>query len=76
MKAHVKQVKQKKGKHFEKKKRFTIHEENVIVQKQVKKVLKRKKKKRTEVLLELEKMIISGSDQKSVNSSSSKLGEI
>ena len=40
LKALVKQVSQKKGKHFQKKKRFTKYEVNIMVQKQVKKALK------------------------------------
>ena len=48
LKALVKQAKQKKGKHFQKKKIFTKHEVNIIVKKWVKKVMKKKKKKHTE----------------------------
>ena len=43
LKALVKQAKQKKGKHFQKKKRFTKHEVNIMVQKQVEKAMKQKK---------------------------------
>ena len=47
LKALVKQVKQKKRKYVDNKRRFTKHEVNVLVQKQVKKALKQKKRKRT-----------------------------
>ena len=47
LKALVKQTKEKKSKYFQKKKRLTKHEVNVMVQKQVKKALKQKKRKRT-----------------------------
>ena len=50
LKALVKQAKQKQRKNFNKKKRLTIHEVNVMVQKQVKKALKQKKRKHTEEL--------------------------
>ena len=50
LKTLVKQAKQKKGKHFEKKKRFIKHEVNIIVQKQAKNALKQKKKKHSEEL--------------------------
>ena len=40
LKALVKQAKQKKGSHFQKKKRFTKHKVNIMVQKQVKKAMK------------------------------------
>ena len=48
LKALVKQAKQKKNNHFDKKKRFTKHEVNVMVQKEVKKALKQNIRKRTE----------------------------
>ena len=48
LKALIKKAKQKKSKHFDKKKSFTKHEVNVMVQKQVKKALKQKKRKHTE----------------------------
>ena len=76
LKALVKQAKQKKGKHFQKKKRFTKHEVNIMVQKEVKKAMKKKKKKRTEDLRAFEKMSVSDSDQESSDSSSSEDGEI
>ena len=77
LKALVKQAKQKKGNHFQKKKRFTKHEVNIMVQKQVKKALKQnKKKKRTEELRAFENMSVSDSDQESSDSSSSEEGEI
>ena len=41
--ALVKQAKQKKGKHYQKKKRYTKHELNIMVQKQIKKALEKKK---------------------------------
>ena len=47
LKALVKQAKQRKSKHFDKKKRSTKHEVNVMVQKQVKNALKQKKRKCT-----------------------------
>ena len=50
LKALVKQAKQKRSKHFDKKKRFTKHEVNIMVQKQVKRAMKQKKKKDTEEL--------------------------
>ena len=56
LKAIVKQAKQKKCKYFDKKKRFTKHEVNVMGQKQVKKALKQKKRKRTEVIFAIKKM--------------------
>ena len=74
LKALVKQSKQKKRKHFDKKKRFTIHEVNIMVQKQVKKVLD--KRKRTGELPAFKKMSVSNSDQESMNSSSSKEGKV
>ena len=43
LKALVKQAKQKKGKHFQKKKRFTKHEVNIMVQNQMGKTMKQKK---------------------------------
>ena len=43
LKALIKQAKQKKSKYFNNKKRFTKHEINIMVQKQVKKALKQKK---------------------------------
>ena len=60
------------SKHFDKKKKFTEYEIKVMVQKQVKKALKQKKRKYTEELRALEKMRVSNSDQESMNSSSSK----
>ena len=76
LKALVKQAKQKKG-NFQKKKRFTKHEVNIMVQKQVKKAMKKNKKsKRTEELRAFEKMSVSDSDQESSDSSSSEDGEI
>ena len=45
-----------------------------MVQKQVKHALKQRKKKRTEELHAFEKIIVSDSDQESVNSSSSEEG--
>ena len=51
----VKRAKQKKGKHFKKKKRYIKHEVYVMVQKQVKKALKKKKKQHTEELCAFEK---------------------
>ena len=68
--------KTEKSKHFDKKKRFTKHEINVIVQKQVKKDLKQKKRKHTEELHAIMKMSVSDSDQKSIKSSSSEEGEV
>ena len=44
LKALVKQAKQKKSKHFDKKKRFTKYEVNDMLQKHVEKALKQKKK--------------------------------
>ena len=76
LKALVKKAKQKQGKHFQKKKRFTKHEVNVMVQKQVKRVMKKKKKMHTEELRALEKMSGSDSYQESFNGSSSEEGEI
>ena len=76
LKTLVKQAKQKKGKHFKKKKRHTKHEVNIMVKKHVKKVLKQKKRKCTKELHAFEKMIVSDSDQKSMNSSSSEKDEI
>ena len=55
LKMLTKQANQKKGKHFKKKKRYTKHKVNVMVQKQVKKALKQKKRKRTEELRAFEK---------------------
>ena len=75
LKVLVKQAKQKKGKHFQKK-RFTKYEVNIMVQKQVKKAMKQKKKKHTEELHAFEKMSVSDSNQESFNSSSSEQGEI
>ena len=46
-----------------------------MVQKQVKKAMKKKEKKHTEELFAFEKMNVSNSDQESFNSSSSKEGE-
>ena len=57
-------------------KMYTKHEVNIMVQKQVKKAVKQKKRKRTEELHAFEKMSFSESDQESINSSSSKEGEI
>ena len=76
LKALAKQRKQKKGKHFEKKKRYSKYEVNIMVQKLVKKALKQNKRKSTEELREFETMSISDSDQESFNSSSSEEGEI
>ena len=77
LKALVKQAKQKKGSHFQKKKRFTKHEVNIMVQKQVKKAMKKNKKnKRTEELRAFENISVSDSGQESSDSSSSEDGEI
>ena len=57
--ALVKQAKQKKSKHFDKQKKFTKHEVSVMVQKQVKKALKQKKRKCIEELCAFEKMSVS-----------------
>jgi len=76
LKALVKQAKQKKGSHFQKKKRFTKHEVNIMVQKQVRKAMKKsKKKKRTEELRAFENMSVSDSGEESSDSSSSEEGE-
>ena len=63
-------------KHFEKKKRYTKHKVSIMVQKQDKKALKKKKKKHTEELSTFEKMSVSDSDQVSINSSSSEEDEV
>ena len=76
LKALVKQAKQKKSRHFDKKKSFTKHEVKVMVQKQVKKALKKKKRKLTEELHAFMKMCVSDLDQESMNSSSSEEGEV
>ena len=76
LEALIKKAKQKKSKHFDKKNRVIKHEVNAMVQKQVKKTLKQKKRKRTEELRGLEKMSASYSDQESMNSSSSEEGEV
>ena len=47
-----------------------------MVQKQVKKTMKKEKKKHSEELCAFEKMSVSNSDQKSMNSNSSEEGEI
>ena len=65
--------KQEKGKRLQKKQRFTKHEVNIMVQKQIKKA---PKKKHTEELCALEKMIVSDSDQESFNSRSREEDEI
>ena len=57
LKVLVKHAKQKKSKHFDKKKRFTKHEVNVMAQKQVKKALKQKKRKYTEELHAFKKTV-------------------
>ena len=69
-------AKQKKGKHFEKKERYIKHEVNVMLQKRVKKALKQKKKTRIDELCTFENMSVSDSEQESMNSSSSKEGEV
>ena len=46
-----------------------------MVQKQVKKALKQKKRKHTEELYEFKEMSVSDSDQESINSSSSEEGK-
>ena len=76
LKALVKQAKQKTGKYFQKKKRFTKHEVNIMVQKQAKKALKQKKRKHTEELGAFKKMSVSNSDQESISSCSSEEDEI
>ena len=76
LKALVKQVKQKRSKHFDNNKRFTMHEVKAIVQKQIKKALKQKQRKRTEELQTFKKMSVSDSDQESMNNSSSEEGEV
>ena len=63
LKALVKQTKQKKSKHFDNKKRFNKHEVNVMVQKQVKKALKQKKRKHTEEQQGIKNINVSDSDQ-------------
>ena len=75
LKALVKLAKQKKSKHFDKMKRFTKHEINVMVQKQVKKALKQEKRKHTGEVWAFKKTSVSDSDQKSKNSSSNKEGK-
>ena len=72
LKILVKQAKQKNIKQFHKMKRSV----NIMVQKQVKKVLKQKKRKHTETLNVFEKMSVSNSDQESFNSSSSEEGKV
>ena len=57
------------------KKLFTKHEVHFMFQKQVKKAMKKKKKKHTEELHTFEKMSVSCFDQESFNSSSSEEGE-
>ena len=47
LRALVKQAKQKRNNPFDKKKRFTKHGVNVVVQKQLKKALNQKKRKHT-----------------------------
>ena len=59
-----------------KKKGHTKHEVDIMVQKQVKKALKKKKKTRFEELRAFEKMNGFDSDQESINSSFSKEGDI
>ena len=76
LKTLIKQAKQNKSKHVDKKKRFTKYEANVTVRKQVKKALKQKRRKPTEELRAFEKMSVSNSNQESINSSSSKEGEV
>ena len=66
--ALAKQEKQKKSKHFDKKKRFTKHEVNIMVQKQVKRALKQKKRKHTEEVCAFEKMNVSDSNRKYIKS--------
>ena len=75
-KALVKQAKLKKVKHFEKKKWYTKDEVNIMAQKQVKKALKKMKKKHTEELRAFEKVGVFDSDQESINCSSSKNGKV
>ena len=57
-------------------KKYTKHEVNIMIKKQVKKGMKQKKRKHTQELRAFEKMSVSDSDQESMNSSSSEEGEI
>ena len=73
--AQVEQAKQKRSKQCDKKKRFIKHELNVMVLKQVKKVLKQKRK-RAEELLAFEKKSVSNSDYESISIIFSEEGEM
>ena len=64
------------SKQFDKKKSFTKHEVNALVQKQFKKALKQKKRKRTDEVRAFEKMSVSDSEQEPINSSPSEEGEV
>ena len=76
LKALVKQVKEKRSKHFNKKKRFTKREVNTMVLKHLKKALKQKKRKPNEKVHAFKKMSVSDSDKGSISGSSSKEREV
>ena len=76
LKALLKQAKQKKEKYFDEKKRFTKHEVNIMVQKEVKQAMKKKKKKYAEELHAFEIISVFNPDQESFNRSSREEGEI
>ena len=65
-----------KGKQLKNKKKYTKHEINVMVGKKVKKVLKKKYVICTDELPAFEKMSVSDSEPESLDSSSSKEGEV
>ena len=76
LKELVKQANQKKSKCFGKKKRFTKHDVNVMVQKEDMKALKQKRRKPIEEIRAFERIGVSDSDKESIKSSSSEEGEV